>query len=573
MDMDARTDAQQRLRAKAVECAGCIASAVGAEVLTADTVAALVHRLVSLQSADDDEETCNACMVALMRLAKCIGGAFAPYLPMILPSIIAAASIANAMTILDEDDTSGLLARDGYETSTFQFRGGPSKRVMVNAHLFQRKFVATNILYQMTEELRGAVRPFIQQIADVLIANVDYSFSTDVRLAAQSALAPIIVAVVEGSASQPASTDELRLTWSRVLSAMLTGMRSEFHLDNLTVILEAFADSLRVLTSVSFRVSDSDASAVSEQLVSMTTETVERMLTRQQRRSAVDYDNVEAEAVQEENESDEEFLGYIYEAIAALITNCGVHYLPIFDVSVYPLCARLLSAPSMPLQVVILALVTLSQCIDDMPPRQAETLRYCQLIWPTAMKLIDERDRDARQSAAFAVGAIARCTQSDFVPFAQQALRALIQMIVHPDSKTSLYQPATDCAVGAVGKICCEARIAALTPFTVLSEAMAVWLSALPLSGDVEEAQKVHSLLIDLVSCNSPFVANALERVVNIFAAVLDTECLSERDADRIGEIINAWAKQGAPQLITAIQQMNEDDKSSLRRRIVTTNA
>ena len=115
--------------------------------------------------------------------------------------------------------------------------------------------------------------------------------------------------------------------------------------------------------------------------------------------------------------------------------------------------------------------------------------------------LKESEELDMIQSAAFGIGVAAERGGSTVGPYMAESQKLLMEIINHKNSRDEERAIATECAIGALGKIV----------YFFDSTNVAVFLNSLPLVAEAEEAQNVHS----------QFLIKILEKNKNLFAQEL----------------------------------------------------
>ena len=551
------------LRGKAIECIGTIAEAVG-PALFGPEAHSIMETLVGIKTSElpSDDPTLSYLVAAEARIAKCIGSAFTPYLPYVVPPLLASAAITDEYAVLGEDDDSGITERPGYETTAVEIRGGGSMRLTVNTALFEEKAMALNMLYQYAEQLKGAFLPYVQATADVIIPNLGYKFHESVRIAAVSSCPALIRCTADGVTDEKEREGAVRALWSRMLPELLECTKKELHLDNLCGILDALGDAVK---EMGCSMADAQLDVLAKELRSMSAESVSRTEKREERRLQPDFDEEEEAVLTEENESEDEFLGYVYQCIAALIATNSAAFLPHYHAHLHPFFAPLLQHAAEAL--VVTALCVIAQVVNDLPLPPALQQAYCDLLFPRALQHALAPTLDLRQSAVFAIGACAHCLGERFAPVMGEAIRVLTAAITEEGSKAEEMAPATDNAVGALDKVVVACR--AVIGEEQRKALMTIWVDALPCIGDVAEAIQVHDRLLTYIDQDDVAILGArgerVEKLVLTMASLLESEYIGEDAPPRIAALLTRWKGRMSPTDWEALlAKMDDEDRQSV---------
>jgi archaellum component FlaC len=111
-------------------------------------------------------------------------GTFAPYLSQILPPIINYASLKPSMGIADQGDGD---IEDVLSEIKTTGADGEKKANLVTDEI-EEKDTAIQMITVFLEELGGECSPYLDQIAQILLANIEFSASEQIRISAASAL-------------------------------------------------------------------------------------------------------------------------------------------------------------------------------------------------------------------------------------------------------------------------------------------------------------------------------------------------------------------------------------------------
>ena len=553
--------ASGELRHKAIECIGALADAVGHDVFMpeAHSVMAL---LTSLQQQDDSLLT--YCLQAEARIAKAMGSEFAPYLPHVIPQLLKSAAITDEYAVQSGDDVNTFDGQEGYVTKSVDFDDGQKLRITVNQTLFDEKVTAVNMLYSYAETLKGGFLPYVPQTAAVTIPLMTYRFHESVRIAAVSLAPALIRSTAEGMADRPTEEREVavRALFGRILPVFISCTEQELHLDNMCGIVDALGDAVALMGCPMV---DTELSTLTALMKKLSSESIDRMEKREERRQAEDYDEEEETAIAGENEHDDEFLGYLYELLVACIKRNGASFLPYYHTNLHPVFAPLLTHSN--ISLVVTALCVIGQVVNDLPLPQPLQVSYCDALFPVCMAHATDEELDPRQSALYGLGACCQCMGERFLPVLPAAVNVILQVIHDPHSKDEGSAPATDCAIASLEKI--VAQCSHSLPPHERSRLLGEWVDALPSVGDVGEAQLTHDKLCGYVEREDAAVlgerGEKVEKIVLMFGSLLDSEYLSEQTSVRVAALLTRWrVKLSEQQWSAVIDRMDDEDRQSV---------
>ena len=125
---------------------------------------------------------------------------------------------------------------------------------------------------------------------------------------------------------------------------------------------------------------------------------------------------------------------------------------------------------------------------------------------PVILKHCVNEDHELRQSAAFGLGACAEAMGRAFGNAREKVLTVLFQVATAEGTREGENEPASDCAISAVGKLCRFCYQEGEEPIFRGEKVLPRWLSWLPIKADEEEAVLNNARLLDFVEQNNPFL-------------------------------------------------------------------
>ena len=555
--------ASGELRHKAIECIGALADAVGHDVFMPEGHA-VMSMLTSLQQQDDS--LLSYILQAEARIAKAMGSEFAPYLPHVIPQLLKSAAVTDEYAVIAGDEVSAFEGRDGYVTKSLDFVDGQKLKITLNQTLFDEKAIAVNMLYSYAETLKGGFLPYVAQTAAVTLPLMTYRFHESVRIAAVSLAPALIRSTAEGMVDRPAEQREaaVRELFGRMLPVFIACTEQELQLDNLCGILDALGDAVGLMGCP---MSDAELGKLTEVMKRLAEESIKRIVKREERRQAEDYDEEEETAIAAENEHDDEFLGYLYELMVACIKHNGATFLPYYHTNLHPVFAPLLTHSN--ISLVVTALCVIGQVVNDLPLPPPLQVSYCDALFPVCMAHATDEELDPRQSAMFGLGACCQCMGERFLPVLPAAVSVILQVIHDPHSKDEGSAPATDCAIASLEKI--VAQCGHSLPPHERTRLLGEWVDALPSVGDVGEARLTHDKLCGYVEREDAAVLGEryerVEKILLMFGSLLDSDYLSEAGTGRVAALLVRWrVKLGEQQWNAVLGKMDDEDRQSVEK-------
>jgi len=325
-------------------------------------------------------------------------------------------------------------------------------------------------------------------------------------------------------------------------------MKDEYVLESLHGTLESFSESI---SHLNFPLPVEQIDVINELLALLVAESQTRRQKREDVRKSADFDEEEGNTIENENASEDEFLGYVFLCVSKVIKNCGAVYVPSFHKHLFPHFFPLLH-PDVSNGQRVAAL-----CIfDDIVLYGGKPgAVYVDKLFPIVLNDCKSENADIRQAALFGVGACAQVAGPAFAPHIPVGLAVLIAAVEEPAEigEDQIGNP-TDNAISSVGRIInCHGELLSQTdnPTYHLSRLLPLWLSWLPIRNDGEEAQFVHALLCTFVESNNPCLLGPnnsnLSKIVSVFGDVMGTELVDADTSNRIIKICQRIAQILAP--------------------------
>ncbi|KZO91605.1 ARM repeat-containing protein [Calocera viscosa TUFC12733] len=180
------------LRAKAMECAGLIAVAVGKERFTPDANQ-FCEILVNMQNEphDDDDPAVQYLMGTWSKVAQTLGEDFAPYLPYAMPTLLHSAALKPEITVFHDGDKADF---DAYSIVEL---GG--QEIGIKTALLEEKCTAFENLAIYAAKLGPKFSPYLQQSLELAIPGLSFVLHEGVREAATMMLPQLLLCAQQSS--------------------------------------------------------------------------------------------------------------------------------------------------------------------------------------------------------------------------------------------------------------------------------------------------------------------------------------------------------------------------------------
>eukprot|EP00456_Euglypha_rotunda_P018113 TRINITY_DN16364_c0_g1_i8.p1 TRINITY_DN16364_c0_g1~~TRINITY_DN16364_c0_g1_i8.p1 ORF type:complete len:360 (-),score=51.03 TRINITY_DN16364_c0_g1_i8:11-1090(-) len=318
-----------------MECVGVIAKVVGKDIFGADFVP-VVKILLETQKEGlkGDDPQYSHLVQALARICQCMGQAFVPYLKFTIPPLLKSASISDACVMDDGIEGSDLSSKEGYETVNVAIRHVGTKRITMNTSLLEEQATACTVLSEYAHELKEGFFPYVKDTAAALIPLCTYAYNEKVRVAAVQTLPSLVEATVLHLQKNGGDKTIVGKLWDEMFPQYIKAFAKETHLDNLTLIVDSFTDSVKVLGGP---LPEKQATMLTKVLKELVEASIERRQQRDEVRKSEDFDDQESHVIEEENEEEDRFLSNVYYLVAALVKSLKNNFIPLFHKHLYPL--------------------------------------------------------------------------------------------------------------------------------------------------------------------------------------------------------------------------------------------
>ncbi|XP_057472819.1 uncharacterized protein LOC130761356 [Actinidia eriantha] len=508
------TDKSNRmLRAKAMECISLVGMAVGKEKFR-DDAKQVMEVLMSLQGSqmEIDDPITGYMLQAWARLCKCLGQDFLPYMSVVMPPLLQSAQLKPDLTITSADSDSEIDELDDNSVETITLG---DKRIGIKTSVLEEKATACNMLCCYADELKEGFYPWIDQVVPTMVPLLKFYFHEEVRRAAVSAMPELLRSAklaVEKGFAQGRNESYIKQLSDYIVLALVEALNKEPDTEICASILDALNECIQICGPL---LDESQVRSIVDEIKQVITASSSRKRERAERAKAEDFDDEEGEILREENEQEEEVFDQVGEILGTLIKTFKASFLPFFDeLSSYltPMWGKDKTAEERRIAICI---------FDDVAEQCREAaLKYYDTYLPFLLEACNFENPDVCQAAVYGLGVCAEFGGSVFKPLVGEALSRLNMLIRDPNALQPENIISYDNAVSALGKICQFHRD------TIDSaQVVPVWLSCLPIKGDLIEAKVVHDQLCSMVERSDMELLGPnnqyLPKIVAVFAEVL----------------------------------------------------
>lgn len=530
------------LRNKALETLSLICEAVGREksgMDAAEVMNTLVRAQINGLEGDSDGMGYHYVMSSIARLANCLGADFAPYLPFVMPRLLASAGRDVDVTVTDADVPDGAEGgADGVHSFTVEMSGVGNRRVALDESALNEKNVAMETLAHLIDDLGvdvPAFRAYVDQAAKVLAESLESPFAAVREFAAGGLRGILLSALADVSDLSHAQ---------RVLEALLPPVLAKMAKEHDEEVRPLLGEAVSELFRVCYE-STSDGAAVDVAIVApkvgaggvehegptphtraivplaslpsilKSLQAVmqgcyeRREAAKKQHAKNPDADEEEVMRFETQMEGEDELLMNMVDSVGYIIKQHKDAAMGPVGATVAPFLLKWLPEKSELNASLRAAAVCLCDDLLEFAGPRAQTL-LPQFV-PSMLESMTAKATLLRQCAVYGAGVCAEHGGPGFDQYLGPVLQTLGAVIQAPGSRKNENECPTDNAVSSVIKIA-KFRAASL-PIPVDS-LMTMVLSYLPLKGDGIEARLVHKWMVDAVETSECKIGKAICRPV-----------------------------------------------------------
>ncbi|KAG1706394.1 hypothetical protein DVH05_001541 [Phytophthora capsici] len=524
-----------------LECLSLIGQAVGKEVFSRDAPAILkvMAEMQATPSIVGNELIRTYLLQAWARCCTCLGHDFAPYLPLVMPTLLEAATQQAEFEVDpttlgsdDDDDESG----GSTDSEDIQLAQVNDKCLSIRTSILEEKATACQLLAGMATDLEDAFFPYAEQVTQVLAPLLTESVHSDIRASAIRAM-PALVKCVAISTASPGSKEHSEAAIKQMvdfaLGRLVNALTSEPDVDLVVSIMQSMISCLNDARELhpTLELNDAQLRELVHGLLVVLGDSFQRRAMRRAGAGSDDMDGAEGEEEDDDDASqssesqvaEQELQFVLAECIGTLAKSHGAVFFPVFMTLLWEKVAAL-AAPGCLVEDRRLALFVVDDVLEHCGNAAMRRLDVFLPVLESALREVSEPG--LVQAAAFGVGVCASQGGELFAPHAEQCLQLLHNVVAHPRAQSPEQRNATDNAVAALGKFC-EFQAGSVDAATLFPQ----WLELLPLRGDLEESLAVTRRLCGYVNDRHPLVLGApdyrhLGKVVTVFSAVAEEKFL-----------------------------------------------
>ncbi len=501
---------------------------------------------------------------AIGRTATVLKSSLVPYLPMVMPPLIAALSAGKAFTLIprcgehsNDDVAAGsneAALSSNVTTVSCEIRGLGSQRIAVNTAAMEDTKRACQTVGHIAQALGGEFSGWAGEcIRRVLPYMKRNSGSTEEVRSLSCSLLPRLLASVTrgGPGSSPNTAPELfQLAIESLMGVILEGPEggglaesgnpcSSHELEPYCLCADALCNCLKLAkdTDGAVCLRNTEFAFILDSLITCAAQSMSRSKMRSSLISLEEeedeYNGVDVGEEDQDGEEDEwerDLLVSVVDSVGWVIKDKKNLVLPIFEQTLWPFCEILLS--SEPSNLKHFAICMCVDVAEHFGPSSEPFLPRLLLILINMLKESGDVP-ELCQAAAYGLAVVGdprlrvgggKCVEFD--PYATTIISLLLAQIHRQDAQEDDRAAATDKCVSGVLHLLTQHEAvltrdggSELQPPLIMLQL----LSWMPLRDDILEAQSTHELVLDLIDAGHPLVTTpaALPHVVQLLLSLL----------------------------------------------------
>eukprot|EP01099_Mayorella_cantabrigiensis_P001326 TRINITY_DN1575_c0_g1_i1.p1 TRINITY_DN1575_c0_g1~~TRINITY_DN1575_c0_g1_i1.p1 ORF type:complete len:1131 (+),score=337.45 TRINITY_DN1575_c0_g1_i1:1-3393(+) len=516
------------LRGKSIECISILALAVGKEKFLPDSprVMELLMRLQNSELEPDDPQI-SFLLQSCARLCTCLSEHFVPYLGAVMPPLLKSAQIQPDVKVTEDfDDQEPKDEEEGWDYIPIQ-----DKRIGIRTSTLEEKATACNMILCYVAELKEGFFPYVDQVAQILVPLLKFYYHDGCRMAAVTTMPELLRSVSIYVEKKGADRQLVKTLFDFIFNTLIQVIPTEIELEILTAMLESVSQILDIIGENNI-IDPPQVKQTIDAFKVILDDFGQRRENREEKGNEPDFDDEEAEKLEEENEQEEEFLSQVGEVMGKFCKLYKAHFLPFFSELVVPIAGLL--APTRPSHDRQIGLCIFDDLVEHCGP---ETIHVFPQFWNAMVKSLEDPDPSVRQAASYGVGVCAVVVGSQIGSAIQEVVPRLTTLINHPASREEENAYATENGISSLGKICKH-----LSQFVNTAELLPLWLSWFPVQYDKVESVVIYGLLCDFIESNNQHLLGVngerVPRIIALLFGALGTDLVNDELNVRLANII-----------------------------------
>ncbi|KAL4797281.1 armadillo-type protein [Aspergillus venezuelensis] len=532
------------LRAKAMECATLIALAVGKERMGQDALN-LVQLLGGIQQniVDADDPQSQYLLHCWGRMCRVLGQDFVPYLPGVMPPLLAVAAAKADIQLLDDEDQIDQVEQDeGWELVPLK-----GKIIGIKTSALEDKNTAIELITIYAQILEAAFEPYVvETMQKIAVPGLAFFFHDPVRVSSAKLIPQLLNSYKKAHGIQSTGFAGI---WVGVAEKIIEVLSAEPTVDTLAEMYQCFYESVEVVGRNSL--GPQHMQAFIQSAKSTLEDYQSRVKTRAEERAEADDGEEENPDYEYAIEDDQNLLSDMNKAFHTIFKHQGTSFLPAWE-QLMPFYDAFITSQD-PTQRQW-ALCIMDDVLEFCGP---DSWRYKDhIIQPLAAGLTDSNAAN-RQAAAYGVGVAAQKGGEAWSGFVAACLPNLFQVTQFSQSRTEEHVYATENASASIAKILHYNS----SKVTNAAELAANWINTLPITFDEEAAPYAYSFLAQLIDQQNPAVMSNAAQVFGYIVQALDAETLQGQTAGRVANSAKALVQStglNAEQILAGVSPENQ---------------
>lgn len=545
------------LRCKCLECISFIGVAVGPEKFGADAAALMAMMGAQAGAMEEDDPQRIYMLMAWGRIAECLGDGFLPYLPTVMPHLLAAASVvAEEEVQLSHEDAERLQAQAEDSDDDTEVVQVDDKQLVIRTALLEDKASACQLLATLVKSLGAGCYAWVQPVMELMAPLAGGSVHGDIRAAAATCMADLVLASSQHHCDA-ANRQPVAALLAAVLGQLVDAMQEERDIEVLQVTTRALGIAVENACAAPAAVvaaaggatpwpsavlSDDEQMQVLERLLIIVQESFQRRAVRaaQAKAEAEDYDEEDEANDILANREEINVQFSVSECLGSLIKTHRAAMLTAFRGLLLPKIEEWGDERRLAADRKLAAFI-----VDDVMEFGMELAVGAGALPALVTMLLKGAQASAgfdgplAQASVYGLGLAAKNGGAHFAPLAPQVLAALGALIQRPGAFDGEDATVTDNAVSALGLLCEWQKGAGFDASAVLAQ----WLQCLPLRNDLVEGRTVLGRLCDMVQKNDADLLGGealanLPRIVGVLATAAHEGMLGDALMRRAGALL-----------------------------------
>ncbi|KAF8202536.1 armadillo-type protein [Pholiota molesta] len=548
---------ETELRGITMDAIGTFAEAVGKETFRPYFNDMMKHAFAGCEVGSARLRECSFLFFGVM--ARVFGEEFAPFLPQVVPHLLASCkqaeqgedqleiSVADAASAFASGSsptsaiTVGDIETDDNGNASIDLEDIDLDKMMdVNSAIAVEKEIAADTIGQLFAATQIHFLPYVEQCTLELIALLPHYYE-GIRKSATDSLMEIVRSFydlseheewVAGANSPVALNPQVQELINHALTPALEMYETEDNKSVAAALCLALAETIN-------KIGPHFVTGHYDTICSIAMQILEQKAFCQQ---DPDQDEDE-EAPDDQAEYDSVLISSAGDLVASLANAFGADFNQAF-VTFFPLISKYYKK-GRSLSDRSAAIGCLAEIIAGM---KGAITPYTQQLLELFYRALGDEESEVLSNAAFATGLLVENSEIDLSPQYYQLLGALRPLFIVPEGAPAPRLNAKDNATGAVARL-----ILRNTAAIPLEQVLPLFVDALPLKNDFLENRPVFRALFVLFKTNGAVVYPYMDRLLGVFAFVLD-----QSSGDQIGDEIRT-------ELVHLLELINREEPAKIQ--------